>query len=332
MRLPKDLGLIIGALLVAGALFNHFFGHSVLLVELIFIATGALFFLYGLLQKTDKEIKKREGILISLLSKVLSKEQCGKVIPFVGFLLLILWSLYKIVIIGTSNLTMDDIIMTLLSISLILYYSGPSKYQREKDFIVLYLIFLAITFEIIIAIFIFLSGNSWAVFSAYSEYYLVTQPVVFFSNIFGANVNAVLDMNQTGISNFIEYWYQGHLLRLGIGITCSGIYTIGLFFSAFLAFVLVKYQKMDRYIATSLALGLFITWAANIVRMVITVVIGAYYGFQALAVVHMYIGIVIFVIFASVFWFLIVRWLDKKEITPSVSSIPDDSEKITETN
>ena len=326
MTWKRDLSLLLGAVLVAGALYNHYFGHSVLLVEIISIAIGATIFIYGMWQKDGKESPITKGILISLLSKFLNEKQIETILPLSGFILLVGWTLLKIFVTGDTGLTMGDVIITLLAISVILYYFGPSKYQIEKDFIVLYLIFLTIVFAIIVPVTMSISGESYASFSAYSEFYLVTQPVAFISNIFGANVNAVLDLQSGGMSNNLEFSYHGRLIVLGIGITCSGLYTFGLFFSAFLSFIIVKYRKIDRYIGTALLIGAFVTWASNIVRMVIVVLVGAAYGFQALAIVHMYIGIVLFVLFASVFWVLIVRWLDKKE-----GLVPPPTEKQEET-
>ena len=91
------------------------------------------------------------------------------------------------------------------------------------------------------------------------------------------------------------------------------MFSAGLFFSAFLAFVLVRYRKVDRYILAALGLGFALTWLSNILRMVITILVGSIWGHPALVFVHSYIGILIFVAFGSLFWLLIVRWLDKVE-------------------
>jgi exosortase/archaeosortase family protein len=77
--------------------------------------------------------------------------------------------------------------------------------------------------------------------------------------------------------------------------------------------VLARYRKVDRYIGAALGVGFLLTWAANIIRMVITVMTGIAWGHPALATVHSYLGVLIFVAFITVFWVVIVRWLDKKE-------------------
>ncbi|MCU0860200.1 MAG: exosortase/archaeosortase family protein, partial [Thermoplasmata archaeon] len=73
------------------------------------------------------------------------------------------------------------------------------------------------------------------------------------------------------------------------------------------------YRALDRYIGAGLAVGFFVTWLSNIIRMAITIMVGIAYGHVALVFVHAFIGILIFVACITVFWLLIVRWLDKVE-------------------
>lgn len=284
-----------------------------LLIELVFIGIGVIFFALGMLEKAKSARPAQRGFLTEILLKIFNEKQAAAIIPLSGFAILAAWTAVKISVYGQTDLRMEDIVLTLLGVSLLLYQTGASKYQQEKDFIVLYLMLLAIFFLVIVPLIMILTAGSYADFMRYSEQALVTNPIVFLARLFGADVFLELDPTNPQMSNYIDFYYQGRLIRLGVGITCSGIYTFGLFFSAFTAFVLVVYRKIDRYIVVALLLGAFVTWAANIFRMLIIVLVGAAYGFQALAIVHMYIGIVIFVLFASVFWLLIVRWLDAKE-------------------
>ena len=266
-----------------------------------------------MIEKSKSDRKTQKGFLTNLLMKVFNEDQTAVIIPLIGFAILVAWTAIKISIHGQTDLRMEDIIITLLGLSLLLYQTGLSKYQQEKDFIVLYLLLLILFFLVVIPLITLLATESYHDFMTYSELTFVTNPVIFMARLFGANVNLELDPYNPEITNYIDFFYQGRLIRLGVGLTCSGIYTFGLFFSAFMAFVLVVYKRFDRYILVALILGAFVTWAANIFRMLIIVLVGAAYGFSALFFVHMYVGIVIFVLFASVFWLLIVRWLDVKE-------------------
>jgi len=214
---------------------------------------------------------------------------------------------------GDTDLEMEDFIVTLLGLSLVVYYSGPSMFADVKDFVVLYLMFLTIVFVVIWRTYYVVTGESSYEITAYAEHYFVTLPVVHLLDLLGFQVTAVLELSGIGLANIIEYVHDGRLLRLGIGVGCSGLYSAGLFFSAFLAFVLARYRKVDARIGVGLVIGLLVTWASNIIRMVITIMTGIVYGHPALAFVHAYIGILIFIGCITVFWILIVRWLDKKE-------------------
>jgi exosortase/archaeosortase family protein len=206
---------------------------------------------------------------------------------------------------------MVDFIVTLFCVSLMLYYSHTTKYQAQKDFVVLYLLFLTIVFAVIWKSYTLMTGDSYVRITAYSEFYFVTTPVVHLVNLLGLEANAVLDLSGLGLSNIIEFEYDGRLIRLGIGIGCSGLYSAGLFFSAFLAFVLVRYRAVNMYSVAGLAVGLLVTWASNIIRMAVTVLVGGAWGAPALATFHMYFGILLFIAVVTVFWTIIVRWLDR---------------------
>ncbi|MGQ9588213.1 MAG: exosortase/archaeosortase family protein [Thermoplasmata archaeon] len=313
MKIPREWLLLLGSLLVIAALYNHYMGHSAYLVEIVLIATGTAIATYTLRTGPGAIKRVEDGLLVKVLSRYIAKERCVVLLPLVGFLIILVWTIWKLFVVGESNLRMNDFIVTLFGLSLVLYYQGPSRYTLQKDFAVLYLMFLAIVFVVIWGTYTVVTGESYYRVTAYSEYYLITIPVVKLVNLFGTAARAELDLDGLGLSNMIDYEYQGRLLRVGIGTGCSGLYSAGMFFSAFIAFVLVRYRKIDRRILVALALGLFMTWAANIVRMAITIMVGSAYGHPALAFVHSYLGILIFVACVTVFWYLMVGWLDRDE-------------------
>ena len=313
MRLQREWLLLLGSLLVMAALYNHYMGHSAYLVEIIFVAVGTSLAVYSLMIPSAKPPMVGEGLVVQLLSKVMSREKCAQFLPLAGFLLILAWSGWKLFVRGETDLRMEDFIVTLFGLSLVLYYSGPSQYTVQKDFIVLYLMFLTIVFAVIWKLYTILTGESYARITAYSEYYFITMPVVFLVKLLGVHADYELDLSGGGLSNIIAYEYHGEMAYVGIGTGCSGLYSAGLFFSAFLAFVLVRYKRIDKYTLVALGLGFVVTWASNIVRMAITILVGHTWGHPALVFVHSYIGIIIFVAFVTVFWYFIVRWLDVKE-------------------
>ncbi len=326
MRVSREWLLLAGSLVIIAALYNHYIGgHSAYALEIAFLIVGAFIALLSL-KGTPAETLQEDGLLIIFLSRFITKRQCATFLPLAGFALILAWSVWKIVVVSDTSLRMNDFIVTLLGLSLVLYYAGPSKLTKQKDFIVLYLIFLAVVFVVIWNLYTIITGESYSRVTTYAEYYFITTPVVFLLRMLGIDANSELDLSGYGLSNIIEYEYQGRLLRLGIGSGCSGLYSSGLFFSAFLAFVLVRYRRLDLHILVALGIGFAVTWVSNILRMVITVIVGSMYGHPALAFVHSYIGILIFLTFITVFWLIIVRWLDRVEFrkgaVPSEEAAP----------
>ena len=313
VRIQRDWLLLLGSLFVMAALYNHYIGHSVYLVEIIFVAIGTVIVLYALATLKPRPDEGNEGMLVTFLSRYMTKKQCAFLLPLVGFSLILGWSIWKLSVKGTADLRMEDFMVTVLGLSLVLYYSGPSRFAPQKDFVVLYLIFMTFVFVVVWKSYIMLTGDAGARLSSYTRYYLITIPVVVLVKLVGIDANAMLQIDNPGLTNFIEYEYHGRFITLGIGVTCSGLYSAGLFFSAFLAFVLVRYKKIDKYIMFGLGAGLLVTWFSKIFRMTITVLVGSIYGHPALTFFHSYFGIVAFIIFLTIFWVLIVRWLDRHE-------------------
>ncbi len=307
------------------ALFNHYLSHSSYFVEILLIASGTGLALFSLWKMSAESNGKREGLIIEFLSRFLPKDWWAVVLPVLGFIIVLAWSAWKIFVSGQADLRIEDFIVTLFGLSVVLYYFGPSEFTMQKDFVVLYLFFLTVIFAVIWKLYTIVTGESYYRITAYSEYYFITLPVVWLVRLFGVGADAELDLDGVGLSNTIAYEYEGVLIRLGVGSGCSGLYSAGLFFSAFLAFVIVRYERIDARILTALGLGLLVTWFGNIFRMAVTVLIGAAYGHPALTFVHSTFGIVIFVAFITVFWYFIVRWLDKSPAEPEQTAQADDA-------
>jgi len=306
---------------VAGALYGHYMGHSALSVEITMLAVGTALALFAARGLAKTGVEPTNGLLYRILARFVKKENCAAVAAGLGFVILFGWSAWKILILKTPDMRLEDFIVTLFGLSLVLYNATPTKTHLIQDFAVFYLLFLTIVFVVIWRTYSLLSGESYGRITAYAEYYIVTMPVTAVLNLFGFNVTSELNLSGFGLANIINYQHGGAILKLGIGTGCSGLYSAGLFFSAFLAFVLARYQRVNAATGIALALGFALTWLSNIIRMVITILTGIIWGHPALAFVHSYIGILIFVAFITVFWILVVKWLDrayqKREIGPS---------------
>jgi exosortase/archaeosortase family protein len=98
-----------------------------------------------------------------------------------------------------------------------------------------------------------------------------------------------------------------------IGISCTGLYSVTIFISGFIAFILIEYGKFDIRVASLLVLGVFTSWFANILRMTIIVLAGSYWGGEALRFTHENLGIFIFMLWVGLFWALMFKVLVPKE-------------------
>ncbi|MEE9152324.1 MAG: exosortase/archaeosortase family protein, partial [Thermoplasmata archaeon] len=99
---------------------------------------------------------------------------------------------------------------------------------------------------------------------------------------------------------------------VGIGLSCTGLYSVTIFISGFIAFILIEYRRLDIRVASLLTLGVFTSWFANILRMTIIIAVGSYYGNEALKWTHANLGIFIFMLWVGIFWGVMFRLLVPK--------------------
>jgi exosortase/archaeosortase family protein len=107
---------------------------------------------------------------------------------------------------------------------------------------------------------------------------------------------------------------DGLPIILRISLSCSGLYSVAIFVSAFIAFVAVEYKKFDRKVAYLLGLGILLAWIANIIRMTIIVVVGYYKGAETMVWVHNNIGEFIFMAWVALFWWFMFRYFGVLEL------------------
>ena len=111
------------------------------------------------------------------------------------------------------------------------------------------------------------------------------------------------------VYNHMEIMAQDGLpIILRISLSCSGLYSVAIFVSAFIAFVAVEYRKFDRKVANLLGLGILLAWIANIIRMTIIVIVGYYKGAETMVWVHNNIGEFIFMAWVALFWWFMFRY------------------------
>jgi archaeosortase C (PEF-CTERM variant) len=211
-----------------------------------------------------------------------------------------LW--WNLVLTGSTEFLTYDALALLIGVYLIVYRWVPEDFHREREFT--FVFFFSLSFLLLVPVLIErgASGNaaSQAGISAYSEY-LLAKPVDWMLTASG--VTSSID----GITiSFLTV--DSERINLLIATSCSGVYSFAIFTSAFIAFVATEFTKWDSRLKWFLGLGILAAYVANLLRMYIIVMVGHYYGSDALLWAHANVGWIIYMAWIALFWWLLFRW------------------------
>lgn len=99
---------------------------------------------------------------------------------------------------------------------------------------------------------------------------------------------------------------------VSVGYACSGIESISVFAAAVIAYFIAinnkDFKKMLKYIL----IGSAALYIMNILRVIILILTGYYYGVDTMMFIHANLGWILFVIGMSIFWYLVFNDKDLK--------------------
>jgi exosortase/archaeosortase family protein len=212
---------------------------------------------------------------------------------------------------ATPALLTEDTIVLLAACVLIAYSFVPSRFARERDFVLLFFISL----NVLLVLPLLASRAFYANFEqsvdVYSWIALAPQTGAVLT-LLGVNnsVHAVAGSTAPGLT----FTPKNLSFQVTVIITtaCSGIYSFGIFASAFIAFVLTEYEHLSARVWSLLALGFLTAYAANVLRMVAIVLVGYYTDtaatdLQNMLIAHSYAGWLIFLAWISLFWSILLK-------------------------
>lgn len=107
-------------------------------------------------------------------------------------------------------------------------------------------------------------------------------------------------------------FHDGTVNTLGISTACAGLYSFSIFVSAFISFTLVFERLPPRLMALVLGIGMLAAYVGNLFRMMVIGVVGYYKGMDALLWAHKNVGWMVFLGWSAVFWYLVMRYADKR--------------------
>ena len=141
--------------------------------------------------------------------------------------------------------------------------------------------------------------------------FFLSAPLVNSLNILGYEAWAESDII------FFQNLSEQKISSVKIGKSCSGLYSVGLFITFYTTFILLEYGgKFDKVALYLFLLGICFAYLANLIRMTLIIIVGHYYGTDALLFVHNNLGWLIFT-----FWiFIFIRILSSlvpTDITPT---------------
>jgi len=139
---------------------------------------------------------------------------------------------------------------------------------------------------------------------------LLVPPVTGLVGLFGV---PILDVNGIWIHMVLK---SGQEVWVGVTTECSGIFSFAIFASAFMAFVLIEFEKITKKVVALLALGIFTAYLANILRMTVIMLVGYHYdsgNLQNMLFAHANLGWIIFLLWITLFWALTYKFLMKEK-------------------
>jgi len=244
-----------------------------------------------------------------------------RLFPMVGVMMLAADLLYNLKLSASPALQTEDTIVILAACVFIVYGFVPPQFSRERDFVLTFVI--ALNAILVVPL---LLARAWAAdFERSVDFYswvaLAPQTSAVLRLVGVQNtIHPVTGATAPGLTFTPQH--VGVQVTVVITTACSGIYSFGIFASAFVAFVLTEFQRPARRVWLLLGLGMGTAYVANVLRMVIIVLVGYYTDtsatdLQNMLIAHSYAGWLIFLGWIALFWALLFRFLPTESVTRS---------------
>ncbi len=240
----------------------------------------------------------------------------GRLIPFFpafGVAIVVLDLTYNLALSASPALLTEDIIVLLSAATLLGYGLTPPRFVRERDFVLLFFLFLDLLLVVPLLAARVVTRSVDASVDVYSWAALAPEVGALLSGLGIANsVHAVSGFTAPGLT--FTPVHVGTPVTLVITTACSGIYSFGIFAAAYIAFLLTEYARPSRRLWLVLGLGFLASYAANVLRMVVIVLVGYYTDtvqsdLQNLLLAHSYAGWILFLAWLALFWGVLFKFL-----------------------
>lgn len=255
----------------------------------------------------DKALETRGAAQPTMADKLLRRLTLGgrldKYVPIAGIGVIATDLAYNRLFSPSPELLSTDFITLGLGAALVAFPLVPQNFTHERNFVLIF--FAALTFFFAVPLLLLrITRNPGASVEEFTAALLAPQ--------LGWTVNALgtaAFVNESQISFFTQ---RGDILAVYIATSCSGLYSMGIFISAFVALVLSEYSQLTKRVGALLLIGVGLAYLANLLRMTIIIEVGSYYGIDALLWTHANLGDIIFLLWVGPFIWITYRLLDPK--------------------
>jgi len=248
-----------------------------------------------------------------LLRRLTWQGRLIRVFPGAGVGLILADLAYNLALSASPAFLTEDVMVLLTAAALLAYGFVPARYGRERDFVLLFFFILDLVLVVPLLVARLIAGSVDTSVDVYSWAVLAPELSGLLSIIGVANsVHPVGGFTAPGLT--FTPVQMSTPVTLVITTSCSGIYSFGMFASAYVAFLLTQYELPSKRLWLALGLGFLASYLANLLRMVIIVLVGYYTDsvqsdLQNLMLAHSYAGWIIFLGWISLFWGLLMKFL-----------------------
>src|SRR2546425_11930152 len=176
--------------------------------------------------------------------------------PAFAIVLIALDLTYNQLVFGRISLGTEDTILLLFAASLFAYPFIPARFGRERDFVLMFMAALLLVLVVPLLLLRLYYRDFEASVDAYSWAALAPQ-TAWVLNLLGVPASVGPDTFSGSTAPALTFLPKSGSLPITVVITtaCSGIYSFGIFASAFVAFVVTEFDRVRPKVLALMALG-----------------------------------------------------------------------------
>jgi len=294
------------------------------------LIVGASLFTWAVWPSSPSQLESPSSLASRLIHRLTRGGRLVRLFPGLGAGLILADIGYNWTLSATPALQTEDTIVLFGAACLMAYRFVPPRFARERDFVLLFFGWLNVILVVPLLLARLYYADLERSVDVYSWVALAPQTSGLL-NLFGVKSRIVAVAGSTAPGLLFTPEHMSVQVTVVITTACSGIYSFGIFSSAFLAFVLTEYKDITRRLWMLLGLGLLTAYVANVLRMVVIVLVGYYTDstqtdLQNMLIAHSYAGWLIFLGWLLLFWGVLFRLMPLDDpVPPRIVSI----EKVT---